>query len=190
MRDVACPRRPTQQGRRRRTQWRQCNSEMRNLSDGNQTHPPPHPLALAKLIGDIATGQVVDAVDDEKDPAAVESGKRGGSARAERLSVERRSKKERVEGNPDPRHISTSYAERANLSIRMGGRRFTRLTNALSKKVENHAHAVVIYFMHYNFVRIHQTLRCSPAMAAGVTTKLWELSNTVKVLEDWEAAQP
>jgi IS1 family transposase len=99
------------------------------------------------------------------------------------------SEKERVEGNPDPRHISTSYAERANLSIRMGTRRFTRLTNAFSKKAENHAHAVAIYFMHYNFVRIHQTLRCSPAMAAGVSAKLWEVTDMVKVLEDWEAAQ-
>jgi IS1 family transposase len=98
-------------------------------------------------------------------------------------------KKERIEGNPDSKHISTSYAERANLSIRMGTRRFTRLTNAFSKKAENHAHAVAIYFMHYNFVRIHQTLRCSPAMAAGVTTKLWELAEMVKVLEDWEATQ-
>ena len=96
-------------------------------------------------------------------------------------------KKERIEGRPDPAHISTSYAERANLSIRMGTRRFTRLTNAFSKKAENHAHAVAIYFMHYNFVRMHQTLRCSPAMAAGVTTKLWELADMVKVLEDWEA---
>jgi IS1 family transposase len=95
----------------------------------------------------------------------------------------------RVEGRPDPKHVSTSFAERQNLSMRMGLRRFTRLTNAFSKKAENHAHGVAIYFMHYNFVRIHQTLRCTPAMAAGVTTKLWELADMVKVLEDWEAAQ-
>jgi IS1 family transposase len=95
----------------------------------------------------------------------------------------------RVEGRPDPAHVSTSYVERANLTIRMGSRRFTRLTNAFSKKVENHAHSVSIHMMHYNFVRIHQTLRCSPAMAAGVTTTLWELSDMVNVLEDWEAAQ-
>jgi IS1 family transposase len=94
------------------------------------------------------------------------------------------STKERVEGRPDPKHISTSYAERANLSIRMGTRRLTRLTNAFSKKAENHAHAMAIYFMHYNFVRIHQTLRCTPAMAAGVTTTLWELADMVKVFED------
>jgi len=96
----------------------------------------------------------------------------------------------RVEGRPDPAHISTSFAERQNLSMRMGMRRFTRLTNAFSKKAENHAHGVAIYFMHYNFVRIHQTLPCTPAMAAGVTTKLWELADMVKVLEDWEAGQP
>jgi IS1 family transposase len=92
----------------------------------------------------------------------------------------------RVEGRPDPAHVSTSYVERANLTIRMGSRRFTRLTNGFSKKVENHEHSVAIHTMHYNFVRIHQTLRCTPAMAAGVTTKLWELTDMVKVLEDWE----
>jgi IS1 family transposase len=96
----------------------------------------------------------------------------------------------RVEGRPDPKHVSTSFAERQNLSMRMGLRRFTRLTNAFSKKAENHAHGVAIYFMHYNFVRIHQTLRCTPAMAAGITTKLWELADMVKVLEDWEANNP
>ena len=95
----------------------------------------------------------------------------------------------RVEGNPNPKHISTSFVERQNLNIRMGNRRMTRLTNAFSKKAENHAHMMAIYFMHYNFVRIHQTLKVTPAMAAGVTPKLWEMSDMVKVLEDWEAAQ-
>jgi len=97
--------------------------------------------------------------------------------------------KTRVEGRPDPAHVSTSYAERANLTLRMGSRRFTRLTNAFSKKVENHAHSVAIHTMHYNFVRIHQTLRCTPAMAAGVSKTLWEIADMVKVLEDWEAEQ-
>ena len=92
----------------------------------------------------------------------------------------------RVGGRPDPAHISTSYAERQNLSMRMDIRRFTRLTNASSKKAENHAHGVAIYIMHYNFVRIHQTLRCTPAMASCVTTKLWELGDMVKILEDRE----
>ena len=94
-----------------------------------------------------------------------------------------------VEGRPDPAHVSTSYAERANLTLRMGSRRFTRLTNGFSKKVENHAHSVAIHTMQYNFVRIHQTLRCTPAMAAGVSKNLWELADMVKVLEDWEAAK-
>ena len=96
--------------------------------------------------------------------------------------------KHRVEGNPDPKHVSTSFVERQNLNIRMGNRRMTRLTNAFSKKAKNHEHMMAIYFMHYNFVRIHQTLRVTPAMAAGVTPKLWEMSDMVKVLEDWEAS--
>jgi len=94
--------------------------------------------------------------------------------------------KHRIEGNPDPKHVSTSYSERQNLNIRMGNRRMTRLTNAFSKKAANHDHMMAIYFMHYNFVRIHQTLKITPAMAAGVTSKLWEMADMVKVLEDWE----
>jgi IS1 family transposase len=93
----------------------------------------------------------------------------------------------RVEGNPDPKHVSTSYVERSNLSMRMGNRRMTRLTNASSKKAANHTHMMAIYFMHYNFVRTHQTLKITPAMAAGVTGKLWEMADMVTVLEDWEA---
>ena len=86
-------------------------------------------------------------------------------------------------GKPNPDHISTSYAERANLTMRMSLRRFTRLTNAFSKKVENHAHAIALHFMYYNFVRIHQTLRITPAMAAGVTDRLWEINDIVGLLE-------
>jgi hypothetical protein len=97
--------------------------------------------------------------------------------------------KGRVTGKPDPKHISTSYAERQNLNIRMHTRRFTRLTNAFSKKVENHAHSVALFAMYYNFVRIHKTLRVTPAMAAGVTNHLWEIGGIVDVLEKWEAAQ-
>jgi IS1 family transposase len=91
-------------------------------------------------------------------------------------------------GNPDSKHISTSYVERQNLTMRMHMRRFTRLTNAFSKKVENHAAAIALHTMYYNFVRIHQTLKVTPAMAAGVTTKLWEVSDIVEVLEQWELA--
>lgn len=96
-------------------------------------------------------------------------------------------RKEPFRGKPDPKHISTSYVERQNLSMRMGMRRFTRLTNAFSKKVENHIHAISIYFMHYNFVRIHQTLRVTPAMAAGISDKLWSLEDVVRIVEEWEA---
>ncbi len=85
--------------------------------------------------------------------------------------------------------MSTSYVERQNLSIRMGNRHMTRLTNAFSKKAENHAHMLAIYFMHYNFVRVHQTTKITPAMAAGVTSKLWDMSDIMKVLEEWEAAR-
>jgi IS1 family transposase len=98
-------------------------------------------------------------------------------------------KRAAVMGSPDPAHVSASYAERQNLSMRMGTRRLTRLTNAFSKKAENHAHAMAIYFMHYIFVRIHQTLQVTPAMAAGVTGRLWELSDLVAVLEEWEGNQ-
>ena len=78
-------------------------------------------------------------------------------------------KKRQVTGEPDPIHVSTSYVERQNLTMRMHMRRFTRLTNAFSKKIENHACAVALHSMYYNFVRLHQTLKVSPAMAAGVT---------------------
>ena len=86
-------------------------------------------------------------------------------------------------GNPDPGHISTSYAERQNLTMRMSMRRFTRLTNAFSEKVENHAQAVALHFMHYNFVRIHQSLRVTPAMEAGVTSKVLEVDDIVALLD-------
>ncbi len=98
------------------------------------------------------------------------------------------SKKIRREGNPDIAHVSTSYVERQNLTIRMHMRRFTRLTNAFSKKVENHAHAVALHMMYYNFVRIHKTLRVSPAMAAGVADRLWEIADIAKLVEDADTA--
>jgi hypothetical protein len=88
-----------------------------------------------------------------------------------------------IEGNPDPEHISTSFAERQNLNMR----RFTRLTNAFSKKVENHAWSVALFTTYYNFVRIHKTLRVSPAMAAGVTDRLWEIGDIVALVEAVDA---
>jgi|ERR1700730_121897 len=97
--------------------------------------------------------------------------------------------KHRIEGNPDPNYVSTSYAERNNLNVRMHSRRLTRLTNAFSKKIENHAHAMALHFMYYNFVRIHKTLKVTPAMAADVTGRLWEMKDVVEMLEAWEASQ-
>jgi IS1 family transposase len=86
-------------------------------------------------------------------------------------------------GKPDPAHISTSFIERSNLTIRMSNRRFTRLTNAFSKKFENHAHSIAIHFMHYNYCRIHQTLRTTPAMAAGVSDHVWEIEDIVSLIK-------
>src|SRR5438874_9311674 len=91
-------------------------------------------------------------------------------------------KKERIEGNPDPKYVSTSYAERQNLTMRMHMRRFTRLTNAFSKKVENHAHSVALHYMFYNFCRVHQTLRVTPAMEAGITDHVWNLEELCALL--------
>ena len=95
--------------------------------------------------------------------------------------------KHRIEGDPDLQHVSTSYVERSNLTMRMHMRRFTRLTNGFSKKVENHAYAVALHMMYYNFVRLHSKLRTSPAMAAGVTDKLWEIGDIVALIEAEEA---
>jgi IS1 family transposase len=85
-------------------------------------------------------------------------------------------------GNPDDKHVSTSYVERQNLTMRMGMRRFTRLTNAFSKKIENHEHAVALHFMYYNFCRIHQSLRITPAMAAGLSDHVWEIDEMLALL--------
>ena len=88
---------------------------------------------------------------------------------------------ERITGNPEPKHVSTSYVERQNLTMRMSMRRFTRLTNAFSKKAANHAHAVAIHFMWYNFGRVHKSLRVTPAMAAGVSDHVWSLAEIVEL---------
>ena len=96
-------------------------------------------------------------------------------------------KKTPVIGSPDPEHVSTSFVERHNLTMRMHMRRFTRLTNGFSKSVENHAYAVGLHMMYYNFVRVHQKLRMTPAMAAGVSSKLWEIEDIAALVE---AAEP
>lgn len=109
---------------------------------------------------------------------------KGKYSPAECIGTEKR----RIEGDPDIQYVSTSYVERSNLTMRMHMRRFTRLTNGFSKKVENHAYAVALHMMYYNFVRIHTTLRTTPAMAAGVSSRLWEIGDIVKLVEDAEAA--
>ena len=101
--------------------------------------------------------------------------------------------KKKVIGKPDPAHISTSYVERSNLTMRMGMRRFTRLTNAFSKKIENHFYAIALHFMHYNFCRTHQTLnepnkpQRTPAMAAGVADHVWSIEELVGLLDQMPA---
>lgn len=94
-----------------------------------------------------------------------------------------------VSGKPQSSGISTSYVERQNLNIRMGMRRFTRLTNGFSKKVENHGHALALYFMHYNFCRIHTTLRVTPAMQAGVADRVWEMTDVVRMMDSQTIAE-
>lgn len=88
-----------------------------------------------------------------------------------------------VSGVPDPKHVSTSFVERQNLTMRMSMRRFTRLTNGFSKKIENHGHAVALHFMHYNFVRVHKTLRVTPAMEAGLSGHVWSMEQLVGLLD-------
>jgi len=128
---------------------------------------------------------VPDAFNGVVDFAQLQKIYGGGPADAEHryspaacIGCEKRS----IQGNPDPEHVSTSYVERANLTIRMSLRRFTRLTNAFSKKLENHTAAIGLFHAHYNFCRIHRSLRVTPAMAAGVTGRVWEIADLVALL--------
>jgi len=95
-----------------------------------------------------------------------------------------------IQGKPDPAHISTSYVERQNLTMRMSMRRFTRLTNAFSKKVQNHMHMIALYTVWYNFVRIHKSLRMTPAMSAGISKTLMSLEDIVALADKLEATRP
>jgi hypothetical protein len=93
-----------------------------------------------------------------------------------------------VSGDPDPKHVSTSYVERSNLTLRMGNRRFTRLTNAFSKKVDNHRHTVALFFLYYNFCRVHSTLRVTPAMEAGLSDHVWSIEQMGGLLPEAPSA--
>jgi IS1 family transposase len=95
-------------------------------------------------------------------------------------------KQEPKVGSPDPKYINTSYVERQNLTMRMSMRRFTRLTNAFSKKIENHEYAVALHYFHYNFIRKHQTLKTTPAVAAGIVNKAFTVLDLVKLIEEEE----
>ncbi len=96
------------------------------------------------------------------------------------------SKRKTISGRPDYDSISTSHAERHNLTMRMSMRRFTRLTNAFSKKLDNHCHALALYFIHYNFVRIHKSLKVTPAMASGVSSRLWDMEDIVDIIDEYQ----
>src|SRR5579863_1672900 len=114
-------------------------------------------------------------------------GKSGSTANAEKKYSPAECigiKKTVISGNPDPEHISTSYVERQNLTMRMHMRRFTRLTNAFSKKLENHCHAIALHFVYYNFVRQHKTLRVTPAMAAGLTKRFMTIEDIVNLVPE------
>ncbi len=130
--------------------------------------------------GDVWTWTAIDA--DTKLMVSYFVGDHSGGS-AVILADDLRSRIASEDGNPDERHISTSYVERANLSIRMQNRRFTRLTNAFSKKFQNHVHMLALYFAFYNFVRIHKTLRMTPAMAAGVSKTLWTMEDIAERIE-------
>ncbi|MCW5696845.1 MAG: IS1 family transposase [Bauldia sp.] len=156
----------------------------KRLANRAQLTSDGHKAYLEAVEG--AFGGDVDYAIIHKIYGTVPEAAKGRYSPAECIGV----KKARVEGNPDPAHVSTSYVERSNLTMRMHNRRFTRLTNAFSKKVENHAWSVALFATYYNFVRIHKTLRVTPAMAAGVTERLWEVSDIVALVEAVEAEAP
>lgn len=144
-------------------------------TDGLGSYPP----AVAQVFGiDVDYAQLVKVYRSE-----------GGTSPERRYSppVCIGALRHPIEGRPDDANISTSYVERQNLNMRMGMRRFTRLTNAFSKKIENHCHSLALYFLYYNFVRIHKSLKTSPAMAAGVTNKLWEIEDIVALIDARDA---
>ena len=155
----------------------------RRLANRVQMTTDGHRAYLEAIEG--AFGSDVDYAQLIKLYGAAPEGAKGRYSPAVCTGIRTRS----VEGNPDPRHISTSYTERQNLTMRMSMRRFTRLTNAFSKKIDNHIHTLSLYFLHYNFCRMHKTLRMSPAMAAGVSDTLHDIEWIVSLI-DARASRP
>lgn len=151
---------------------------------------PADVIGAAVMVGRIATGEVEDVAADPGKEYARKGGSKGGRARADSLSARRRreiaKKAAAARWKSGEAHISTSFVERQNLTMRMSMRRFTRLTNAFSKKFENHCHALALYFVWYSFCRQHKAHRMSPAMAAGLTDKLMDMSDIVKLIDDAE----
>lgn len=131
-----------------------------------------------------AFGADVDYAQLVKIYGAAPNGSETGYSPAECVGARKRA----VEGRPDINHVSTSHVERQNLTMRMSMRRFTRLTNAFSKKLENHIHALALYFIHYNFCRIHKSLKVSPAMAAGIADTLWSMDNVIAKIDEMAPA--
>ena len=149
------------------------------LSNRVQITTDGHRMYL-NAVGDAFGSEVDYAMLQKHYQDAPDSEKRYSPARV--TSVTR----EEIQGRPNARHISTSYVERQNLTMRMQMRRYTRLTNGFSKKLENLEHAVALHFMHYNFARIHATLRVTPAMEAGITDHLWSIEEIIGLLEAQE----
>jgi IS1 family transposase len=153
------------------------NDVRERLANGVQLTTDGHKAYLEAVEG--AFGGDVDYAQLVKIYGASPDSFKGRYSPAECLGA----KKVPVEGSPDPSHISTSFAERQNLTMRMHVRRFTRLTNAFSKKVENHVHSLALFTTYYNFVRTHKTLRMTPAMAAGMADRLWKVADIVRLVE-------
>lgn len=137
----------------------------------------PYLMAVAHSFGtNIDYGMLVKQYSNPGDKAHTDAARRYSPAECTGA------KKKAMISDPDKVHISTSFIERQNLTMRMGMRRFTRLTNAFSKKIENHMAAISMHYMHYNFCRIHQSLRITPAMAAGVSDHVWSLDEVIALL--------
>lgn len=153
------------------------NDVASRLANRVQMTTDGHKAYLEAVEG--AFGADVDYAQLVKMFGASPDGSKGRYSPAECTGI----KKNVIEGSPDKKHISTSYVERQNLTMRMSMRRFTRLTNAFSKKLENHCHALALYFVFYNWMRIHKTLRVTPAMAAGLTDRLWSWEDIIAIMD-------